>query len=127
MSTGKLAIVGVGEVPTGRYPERSRWDIIYKVCMQAVKDAGIDKNDVEGVISVAPQAQPRLISEVAFGKIPECYGIVLHLLVDNSDFNQSFGYSPCCVIFTVHLQDLLVILQCNCMVMLYIPKVSPNG
>jgi hypothetical protein len=28
MSKGRLAIVGVGEVPTGVYPERSRWDII---------------------------------------------------------------------------------------------------
>ena len=28
MSKGRLAIVGVGEVPTGIYPERSQWDII---------------------------------------------------------------------------------------------------
>jgi hypothetical protein len=28
--------------------------------MEAVRDAGIDKKDVEAVIAVAPQAQPRL-------------------------------------------------------------------
>ncbi len=75
MSRGKLAIVGIGEVPTGRIPGRSRWDILLDVCMQAVKDAGIDKNDIEGVISVAPQAQPRITSEIAFGKIPEELGL----------------------------------------------------
>ncbi len=75
MSKGKIAIIGVGEVPTGIYPERSRWDIIYDTCIEAVRDAGIDKNDVEGVISVAPQAQPRLSAEISFGKIPEELGL----------------------------------------------------
>lgn len=75
MSQGKLSIIGVGEVPTGMYPERSRWDIIYEVCRQAVMDAGIDKNDVEAVITVSPQAQPRLTSEISFGKIPEELGL----------------------------------------------------
>jgi len=75
MSKGKLAIVGIGEVPTGTYPQRSRWDIIYDTCIQAVRDAGIDKNDVEAVITVAPQAQPRLAAEVSFGKIPEELGL----------------------------------------------------
>ena len=71
MNKGNLAIVGIGEVPTGTYPQRSRWDIIYDTCIQAVRDAGIDKNDIEGVITVAPQAQPRLAAEISFGKIPE--------------------------------------------------------
>jgi acetyl-CoA C-acetyltransferase len=75
MGRGKLAIVGIGEVPTGRYPERAPWDIIYEICMQAVKDAGLDKNDIEGVISVNPMAQPRLASEIGFGKIPEELGL----------------------------------------------------
>jgi len=75
MSKGKFAIVGIGEVPTGRDPNRSRWDILFDVCMQAIRDAGVDKNDIEGVISVAPQAQPRITSEIAFGKIPEELGL----------------------------------------------------
>ena len=75
MSKGRLAIIGIGEVPTGKYPERSRWDILYEICQQATRDAGIDKNDIEGVITVAPQAQPRLASEISFGKIPEELGL----------------------------------------------------
>jgi len=75
MSNGKIAIIGIGEVPTGRYPERSRWDILYDVCQEAVRDAGVDKNDIQGVITVAPQAQGRLTSEISFGKIPEELGL----------------------------------------------------
>ncbi|MFO7557294.1 MAG: thiolase family protein, partial [Desulfobacterales bacterium] len=70
-----LAIIGIGEVPTGIYPDRSRWDIIYDTCMQAVKDSGLHKNDIEGVITVAPQAQPGLSAEISFGKIPEELGL----------------------------------------------------
>lgn len=73
--SSQVAVIGIGEVPTGIYPDRSRWDILYEVCMQAVKSAGIDKNDVEGVITVAPQAQPRLSAEISFGKLPEELGL----------------------------------------------------
>lgn len=75
MGRSNFAIIGVGEVPTGIYPERTRWDILYDVCIQAVRDAGISMKDVEGVITVAPQAQPRITSEISFGKIPEELGL----------------------------------------------------
>src|SRR5271157_3534323 len=75
MSKGKIAIVGIGEVPTGVYPDRSAWDIIYDVCVQAVQDSGLNKNDIEAVVTVEPQAQPRLSAEISFGKIPEELGL----------------------------------------------------
>jgi acetyl-CoA C-acetyltransferase len=75
MGKKNLAIIGVGEVPTGTYPDRSQWDIIYETCIQAVRDAGIHKNDVEAVITVAPQAQPQLTAEISFGMIPEELGL----------------------------------------------------
>ena len=75
MSKGRLAVVGIGEVPTGIYPERSRWDIIYETCIQAVRDSGFDKNDIEAVVTVAPQAQARLSAEISFGKLPEELGL----------------------------------------------------
>lgn len=75
MSQSKIAIIGIGEVPTGNYPERKPWDIIYETCMQAVRDSGLHKNDIEGVVAVAPQAQPRLSAEISFGKLPEELGL----------------------------------------------------
>lgn len=75
MSKGKIAILGIGEVPTRTMPERTRWDILYEVCMEAVKDSGLHKNDIEGTIIVSPQAQERLTGELSFGKLPEELGL----------------------------------------------------
>ena len=75
MSKGKIAIIGIGEVPTRNMPERTQWDIIYDTCMEAVRDSGLDKNDIEGVVSVTPQAQPKIAAELSFGKLPEELGL----------------------------------------------------
>jgi len=75
MSKGKIAIIGIGEVPTANMPERTQWDIIYDTCMEAVRDSGLHKNDIEGVISVTPQAQPKIAAELSFGKLPEELGL----------------------------------------------------
>jgi acetyl-CoA C-acetyltransferase len=75
MSKGRIAIIGIGEVPTGKRPERTQWDIIYDTCMEAVRDSGLQKNDIEGVISVTPQAQPKIAAELSFGKLPEELGL----------------------------------------------------
>jgi acetyl-CoA C-acetyltransferase len=75
MSKGKIAIIGIGEVPTGNYPQRTHWDIIYDTCMEAVRDSGLRKEDIEGVISVTPQAQPTIAAELSFGKLPEELGL----------------------------------------------------
>jgi acetyl-CoA C-acetyltransferase len=75
MSQHNLAIIGVGEVPTANRPDRTHWDIIYDTCMEAVRDSGLHKDDIEGVISVAPQAQPGITAELSFGKLPEELGL----------------------------------------------------
>ena len=48
----------ITEVPTKKDPSRTRWDILLDVCKGAVRDAGIDKDDVHAVISPNPMAQP---------------------------------------------------------------------
>jgi acetyl-CoA C-acetyltransferase len=75
MSKRGLAVVGIGEVPTKRDPERTRWDILLDVCMQAVRDAGIDKNRIGAVISNNPMAQPSMQNDMSLGKIPEVMGL----------------------------------------------------
>ena len=62
-------------VPTRRMPERTRWDILLDVCIGAVRDAGIDKDDINAVISPNPMAQPQIALEMALGKIPEVLGL----------------------------------------------------
>ena len=75
MTKRGLAIVGIGEVPTLRNPQRTRWDILLDVCMEAVRDAGIDKNRIGAVISNNPMAQPSMQNDMSLGKIPEVMGL----------------------------------------------------
>ena len=55
---GKAAIVGIGEVPTGRYPDRSFIDQTVSVAEMAIRDAGIPKKDVDTVIPIGVVANP---------------------------------------------------------------------
>jgi len=75
MTRSNLAIIGIGEVPTANRPERTHWDIIYDTCMEAVRDSGLHKNDIEGVISATPLAQPGIAAELSYGKLPEELGL----------------------------------------------------
>jgi acetyl-CoA C-acetyltransferase len=43
--------------------------------MEAVRDSGLDKNDIERFISAPPQAQPGITAELSFGKLPENLGL----------------------------------------------------
>jgi acetyl-CoA C-acetyltransferase len=70
-----IAIIGIAEVPTLRDPERTRWNILLDVCMAAVRDAGIDKDDIHAVISPNPMAQPDMANDMALGKVPEVLGM----------------------------------------------------
>jgi len=49
---GKAAIVGIGEVPTGHYPERPFIKAAVDVCEMAIKDSGLAKEDIDTVIPI---------------------------------------------------------------------------
>lgn len=55
---GKAAIVGIGEVPTGMYPERSFVKAAVDVSEMAVKDAGIPKEEIDTVIPIGVLSNP---------------------------------------------------------------------
>lgn len=47
----KYAIVGVGYTPQGRIPGRTALSFHLEASANAIKDAGLDKKDVDGFIS----------------------------------------------------------------------------
>lgn len=74
---GKAAIVGVGEVPTGMYPERSFIDAAVTASEMAIKDAGIPKKEIDTVLPIIVVANPLdnanmvcswMIEELGLGK-----------------------------------------------------------
>lgn len=46
----KYAIVGVGYTPQGRVPERTELSFHLEAIINAVDDAGLSKNDIDGLI-----------------------------------------------------------------------------
>lgn len=55
---GKTAIAGIGEVPTGHFPDRSFINAAVTVCEEAIKDAGIPKEDIDTVIPIGVVSNP---------------------------------------------------------------------
>ena len=47
---GKAAIIGIGEVPTGRYPDRNTLSAALEVSKQAIESAGIRNSDIDLVM-----------------------------------------------------------------------------
>jgi acetyl-CoA C-acetyltransferase len=77
MSKGEFAIIGTGEVPTGNYPERSEFEIAYSVARMAIRDAGIDKNEIGAVLCaqhIMSNPDNDYNTEMVFGRLPEAIG-----------------------------------------------------
>jgi acetyl-CoA C-acetyltransferase len=77
MGSGEFAIIGTGEVPCGNYPERSEFEIAYRVAKQAIEDAGINKNEIGAVLAaghIMSNPQNDFNTEMYFGRLPEAIG-----------------------------------------------------
>jgi acetyl-CoA C-acetyltransferase len=74
MATGEFAVIGTGEVPYGRYPDRSEFEIAYGVAKLAIQDAGIDKDEIGAVIGAAHIMGDSYNTELFFGRLPEAIG-----------------------------------------------------
>jgi acetyl-CoA C-acetyltransferase len=55
---GKAAIIGVGEVPTGIYPNRPFIRSAIDAAVMAIKDAGIKKSEIDTVIPIGVVSNP---------------------------------------------------------------------
>jgi acetyl-CoA C-acetyltransferase len=49
--------------------------MLTEVCIGAIRDSGVDKDDIEAVISVNPMAQPQMALDMALGRVPEVLGL----------------------------------------------------
>src|SRR4051794_29566305 len=69
---GKVAVVGIGMSPVGKVPGRSPLWLAVNAAKKALADAGLDKRDVDGVLSCHAFASPFHRFSVAFS---EYFGI----------------------------------------------------
>lgn len=57
---GRYAIVGRGETDVGRRPETTPMGLHLEAIVRAIEDAGVDKNEIDGVLSRAPRSEPQM-------------------------------------------------------------------
>ncbi|MCK7509276.1 MAG: hypothetical protein MZV70_38065 [Desulfobacterales bacterium] len=55
---GKMAFIGIGEVPTGRYPETAAIYHAIESAKLAIRDAGINKDEIDYVLPTAALFSP---------------------------------------------------------------------
>ena len=75
---GKVAIVGIGEVPTGRYPERSAIECAIDSACQAIHDAGIPRQEIDTVIPTAALCNAAFNTDLVTGRVVEELGLHVH-------------------------------------------------
>jgi acetyl-CoA acetyltransferase len=68
--SGKTAIAGVGVTRFGKLPGRSSWSLQTEAVKRAIEDAGLTKQDVDGLLTAPPLAEPLLLhAELLGGKL----------------------------------------------------------
>jgi acetyl-CoA acetyltransferase len=72
---GKVAIIGIGEVPTGRFPEKAAIYHAIESARQAIKDAGVSKDDIDFVMPTAALFSPQFNTELVTCRIAEELGL----------------------------------------------------
>jgi acetyl-CoA C-acetyltransferase len=73
---GKAAIVGIGEVPTGLFPDRSFISAAVDVCDMAIKDACIPKEEIDTIIPIGVVSNPLDNANVVCSWLVEELGLV---------------------------------------------------
>ncbi|MDT8358685.1 MAG: thiolase family protein, partial [Methanomicrobiaceae archaeon] len=72
---GKIAVVGIGEVPTGRYPDTGTIFHAIESAKQAIRDAGIDKEEIDYVMPTASLYSPAFNTELVTCRVVEELGL----------------------------------------------------
>lgn len=76
MNASRAAIVGVGEVPSGRFPDRSEIEAAVLSSAQALRSAGLGSNEIDAVITVGALASSQFNVDLVFSRIVEELGML---------------------------------------------------
>ncbi|MCC7041319.1 MAG: thiolase family protein [Burkholderiales bacterium] len=75
MSRGKTAIVGIGEIPTGRHPDRGAISYALEAARLAIADAGIAKDEIDFVIPTTAVFSFQFSNELTTCRLVEELGL----------------------------------------------------
>src|SRR4030067_3681414 len=73
---GKVAIVGIGEVPSGKFPDRPCLQNALEACREAILDSGISKEEIDTIIPTGTFFDRRYNTDMVFSKLVEELGLL---------------------------------------------------
>ncbi len=73
---GQVAIVGIGEVPSGKFPNRPCLSSALDSCRQAILDSGIKKDEIDTIIPTGTFYNRRYNTDMVFSKLVEELGLL---------------------------------------------------
>lgn len=76
MQKTSAAVVGIGEVPTGKFPARSEVDAAVTACREAILDAGLSPRDIGVVMPVGALASRHWNVDLVFSRLCEELGML---------------------------------------------------
>jgi acetyl-CoA C-acetyltransferase len=74
-SETEAAFVGIGELPSGRYPGRSFIGSLVDVAVAAVRDAGLTMNDIDTILLIPCLHSPADQADLVFSRVVEELGL----------------------------------------------------
>jgi len=60
-STQRVAVTGIGESPIGKTPDMDSINLYANACLEAVDDAGLEKADIDGLVTGYSLVDPKLM------------------------------------------------------------------
>ncbi len=75
LESGAFAIVGTGEVPTGRFERRPALESALESSRQAIMDAGIDKSEIDTVLTAGAIFSRKYNADMVFSRLVEELGL----------------------------------------------------
>jgi acetyl-CoA acetyltransferase len=89
MEAGRdIAMVGIGESDLGYLPGRDRWDLLVQASARAIRDSGIDKNEIDAVITGGSLVQPHSREHL---RLADVLGLNLRTFNETSAMGGSAG------------------------------------
>lgn len=114
---GKVAIIGIGEVATGKFPDRPCLQICVEVARQAILDAGINKDEIDVVMPTGTFYDRRFNTDMIFSKLVEELGLLRkakeNVQVFAGGSSSSTMLKTACGLITAGLAKVVLCVQCD--------------
>ena len=114
---GKVAIIGIGEVPSGKFPDRPCLQSCVEASRQAILDAGIDKNHLDVVMPTGVFYDRRFNTDLIFSRLVEELGLLRKAKENFQVFaggsSSSTMLKTACGLITAGLAKIVLCVQCD--------------